>query len=93
MRPVVPCRRAIGDRVQPLAELRVQVIEVAEAPGEEEVLADVAEGPLHLALRLGPIRPAGLGQEAVVAGEREQLAVVDDAALVDLAGTAVRMRS
>ena len=58
---------AVGDLVEPLAELGVQVVEVAEAAGEEEVLAHVAERPLHLALGLGPVGPAGLGQEAVVA--------------------------
>ena len=31
---------------------------------EEEVLADVAERPLDLALRFGPVRAAGSGQEA-----------------------------
>ena len=62
------------------SELRVEIVEVAEAAAEEEVLADVAERPLDLALRLGPVRPAGLRQEAVVAGELEQGAVVDDVA-------------
>ena len=62
----------IGNLVEPLAELRVEIIEVAKAPAKEEVLADVAEGALDLALRLGPIRLACLWQVAVVAGEREQ---------------------
>lgn len=55
-------RACVGDLVEPLAELPVQVIEVAEAAGEEEILAHVAEGPLHLAFGLGPVGPAGLGQ-------------------------------
>ena len=33
-----------------MAELIVQIIEVAEGPAEEEVLADVAERPFDLAL-------------------------------------------
>ena len=70
----------IGDLIEPLAELRVEIVEVAKAPAEEEVLADVAEWTLDLALRLGPIRLAGLRQVAVVAGEREQRAIVDDVA-------------
>jgi len=64
--------------VEPLAELVVEVAQVAEVAAEEEVLADVAERPLHLALRLGPVRLAGLGQVAVVAGELDQGAIVDD---------------
>ena len=53
---------------------------------EEEVLADVAERPLDLALRFGPVGAAGSGQEAVVLGERNERAVVDDVALAILAG-------
>ncbi len=68
----------IGDLVEPLAELAVEVVAVAEAAAEEEVLPDVAERPLHLALGLGPVGLAGLGQVAVVPGELDQGAVVDD---------------
>jgi hypothetical protein len=70
----------IGNLVEPLAELLIEIVEVAEAPAEEEVLADVAERTLDLALCLGPIRLARLWQVAVVAGEREQRAIVDDVA-------------
>ena len=45
---------------------------------EEEVLADVAERPLDLALRFGPIGPAGARLKAVMAGEVDEGAVVDD---------------
>ena len=44
----------IGNLVEPLSQLLVEIVEVAEQAGEEEVLADVAERPLDLALRLGP---------------------------------------
>src|SRR5919106_6636769 len=40
----------VGDRVEPVAQLGIQVIEVLERAGEEEVLADVAVRPLDLAL-------------------------------------------
>ena len=40
----------VGDRVEPVAQLGVQVVEVPERAGEEEVLADVAVRPLDLAL-------------------------------------------
>jgi hypothetical protein len=70
----------VGHGSQPVGELGVQVVEVAERPAKEEVLADVAERPLHLALGLRPVGPAGFRVKAVMAGEVEQRAVVDDAA-------------
>nr|CAI0341104.1 hypothetical protein SHINE37_60072 [Rhizobiaceae bacterium] len=45
----------IGDAIQPVPELGVQVVEIAERAGEEEVLADITERPLDLALCLCPI--------------------------------------
>ena len=60
--------------------MTVEVVAVAEAATEEEVLADVAERPLDLALGLGAIRFAGLWQVTVMAGELDQCAVVDDVA-------------
>ena len=53
----------IGDSGQPVIELDVEVVQVAEAAAEEEVLADVAERPLHFPLRLGPVGPAGRGRK------------------------------
>ena len=54
----------IGDPVEPVLELPVEVVEITEAAALEEVLADVAERPLHLALGLGPVGPAGLGSQS-----------------------------
>src|SRR5690606_38074550 len=56
----------IGDAVQPATQLLVQVVQVPERAGQEEVLADVAERPLDLALGLGPERQAGSRVAAVV---------------------------
>ena len=53
---------------------------------EEEVLADVAVGPLHLALGLGPIGPTGPRLIAVMGCEVDQVTVVDDVAGLRLAG-------
>jgi len=44
----------VGVLVEPPAQLLVQVVEIAEAAGEEEVLADVAERTLDLALAFRP---------------------------------------
>jgi hypothetical protein len=70
---------AVGELIQPLGELDVQVLEIAEAAGQEEVLAHVAEGPFDFALGFGAVRLAGLRQEAVVAGQGEELGIVGDA--------------
>ena len=43
----------VGDGIEPVDELSVEVLEVAEAAAEKEVLADIAERPLDLSLRLG----------------------------------------
>jgi len=63
-----------------MLQLSIQIVEIAEAAGEKEVLADIAIGSLDLALGLGPVGPAGPRLEAVVAGKIDQRAVVDDAA-------------
>jgi hypothetical protein len=44
----------VGDRVEPVAELAVEIVEVLERAGQEEVLADVAVRPLDLALLSSP---------------------------------------
>jgi hypothetical protein len=41
----------IGDLVEPLPQLLVEIIEIAEAAAEKEVLADVAIRPLDLPLQ------------------------------------------
>lgn len=48
---------SIGDGVEPTLQLLVQVVEIAEAAGQEEVLADIAEWSLDFALGFGAIRP------------------------------------
>ena len=56
----------VGQLVEPLPELGV---EVAGGAGEEEVLAHVAERPLHLALGLRPVRLAGAWLHPVMAAQ------------------------
>ena len=70
----------IGNRIEPMPQLGIQVVEIAEGAGEEEVLADIAKRPLDLALGFGPVRSAGLWLEAIVPGEVDERSVVDDAA-------------
>jgi hypothetical protein len=66
----------IGDGHAPVLELDVQIIHVAEAAAEEEVLAHVAEGPLDLALRLRPIGLAGPRRGPVMRQQRHERLVV-----------------
>src|SRR4051794_24463177 len=68
-----------------MTQLGIEVIEIVEAAGEEEILADVTERPLHLALRLGAIRTTGLWLEAEMPCQVEQAAVVYDHAVGILA--------
>ena len=76
----------VGNGVEPVDQLKVQIVEVAESAAEEEVLTDIAERPLDFALGLGPVWPAGARLEAVVPRQREQRPVVDNVADIVLAG-------
>jgi len=67
----------IGDVVEPMPELSVEIIEIAERSAEEEVLANIAERSFNFTLGLGPVRPAGLGLEAVMSCKVDQAAVVN----------------
>ncbi len=49
----------IGDPRAPVVELGIEIVEIAEGSGQKEILPHVAIGPFDLALRLGPVRPAG----------------------------------
>src|SRR6478752_1093600 len=66
----------VGDGVEPIGQLSIQVVEVAEAASEEEVLPDVAERSLDFALGLCAIRPTGTGLVAIVPRQRQQRWVV-----------------
>ena len=74
---------AVGDLVEPLAELQAEVVEVTKATRQREVLVHVAERPFDFSPVLCPVGSAGLGHGAVVGRQIEQLVIVDDAALVD----------
>ena len=61
-----------------MAELVVEILEIAKDAAEKEVLADVAERPLDLTLRFCAIGPTGARLKAVMTGEVDKGAVVDD---------------
>ena len=75
----------VGDGGAPAVELGVQIVEVAEGPGEEEVLPDIAERPLDLSFRLGPIRAARPRDGAIMVQQRHEGSVVGDDPRVVLA--------
>src|SRR5215472_12758696 len=78
----VPAR--VGDCVEPVAELGIQIVEVAEGATEKEVFAHIAERALYLALRLCPVGRAGLRQKPIMRRQIEELAIVGDALIIDL---------
>jgi hypothetical protein len=67
----------VGNRAEPVAELAIEILGILEGATQEEVLADIAEGTLDLALGLGAIGPAGARQGTVVVEQRHQRPVVD----------------
>ena len=62
----------VGAGRAPGLELSVEIVEIAEAPRQEEVLADIALGPLDLALGLRPVGPTGARHGTVVAEQPDQ---------------------
>ena len=76
-----------------MPKLAVEIIEIAKGAAEKEVLADVAERPLDFAFRLGAVRPAGAGLEAIMPGEIDERAIVDDEPVGSSPMTAVFIRS
>src|SRR5271166_5209387 len=75
----------IGDRIEPMPQLGVEIIEIAKGAAEEEVLADVTERPLHFAFCFRPVRPASARLEAIMPGEIDKRAIIDDQAVRVLA--------
>jgi hypothetical protein len=71
----------IGDRVEPMPQLAIEIIEIPEGVAEEEILANVTERPFHFAFRFRPVRPASARLEAIVPGEIGKRAIIDEAAL------------
>jgi len=68
-----------------MPQLSIEIVEVAERAGEEEVLADIAEWPFDLPLCFRPIRPTSAGLEALVPGQADQGTIVDHQAVGILA--------
>jgi hypothetical protein len=62
----------VSDRGQPVIELGIEIVEVAEGAAQEEVLADVAEWSFDLALSLRPIGAVSPRQKAIMLSERDQ---------------------
>lgn len=71
-----PLRRAVdtdvGDGIEPVDKLYTEIFQIAEAPPEEEVFADLAERPLDLSLGLGPIGTTGARNEAIMPRQSQQ---------------------
>jgi hypothetical protein len=62
----------VGNGREPVIELAVEIVEIAEAACDEEVLPDVAERTLDLDLGLGAVRPVGPRMDASGRSDRLQ---------------------
>ena len=69
-------RMHIGNGRQPLGRDFVEVVERVEGAAVEQADLGIVEFSLDFSLRLGASHAAGLGSEAVVGGEGEELRVV-----------------
>jgi hypothetical protein len=74
-----------GDRIEPMLQLGVEIIEITKGAAEGKVLADVTERPFHFAFGLRPVRPASAWLEAIVPGEIDTRTILDDEAVGILA--------
>src|ERR1700728_4158632 len=84
--PLGRCVHAwVGDRVEPMAELVVEIREISKDSDEKEVLAARTERTLYLSRRLSAIGPAGAGLKAEMAREVDQGAIIDDKPVLILA--------
>ena len=85
-RRVVAWTRGLATSSSQRASWAFRSSRLRKVPRQEEVLADIAVRPLHLALRLRPIGPAGARLVAMMGGEVDQVAIVDDMPRLRLAG-------
>jgi hypothetical protein len=67
----------IGDVVEPVASLLIEIGIIGKRAAVGEIVAEVAHGPLDLALGLGAIRPTRARCEAPVVREAEKLEIAD----------------
>ena len=71
----------IGDVVEPLASLLIEIGIIGKCAAVGEIVAEVAHGPLDLALGLGAIGPTRARCEAPAVREAEKLALRTSARL------------
>jgi hypothetical protein len=65
----------IGDLGQPVTRLRVHIGQVREGAQRPEILADIADGPLHFSFFPGRRDMTGSGNEIKFASEGEEAGV------------------
>src|SRR4051794_15950848 len=65
----------IGDVVEPLAALQIEVRVIDERPTVDEIVAEVPDGTLDLALGLRTVRPTRTRRKAPVMREAEKLKI------------------
>jgi hypothetical protein len=77
----------VGDLIQPLSGLKVEIVQARErANPRPKIFAHVTDSVFDFALRTGPVRPASLESEAMVAGKVRETLVPDGMSLIVGAG-------
>ena len=64
-----PVNAHVGGVLQPVQHLSIEIVHRIEGSSFEEVVLEIFDGSLDLALGPSPIRPAGLRAEAIVLGQ------------------------
>ena len=70
----------IGDLVEPVAALLIEIGIIGKRPPVHEIVAEIAHRTLHFALRLRAVGPARARREAPVMGEAEKLEIAHERA-------------
>lgn len=76
----------VDNGIEPMTQLPIEVVEMAERSSQKEILPDVPKRPPHLAFGLGAIGPTGSWMEAEMAGKIDKVAIIDDALRAFIAG-------
>ena len=75
--------RAIGDVVEPVALLLIEIPIIAKRPPVNEIVAEIADGPLDFALGLGSIGSTRARREAPVVREAKKLEIAHERAALE----------
>jgi hypothetical protein len=70
----------IGDLVEPVAALLIEIGIIGKRPAVDEIVAEIAHGTLDFALGLRAVRPTRTRRDAPVMREAEKLEIAHERA-------------